>query len=318
MVFGPCGGVRDDGSCEMRTGPCTFTDVVEWLSPADRGPAPARPAPLVLTDLSVPPFDLRTLREVATDLAPTCDALLVGDHQDRVDAPAHLIARAIAESGSQPWVTLACRDRNRLVLEQELRTLALDALATVLCVTGDGRAYDVRPDVTQVFDLDGTRLAGLAAGLGVPAAVAETPTAPPRHLRPRRLVQKQRAGAGTAVLNHVSHVGEVAAFVDESRRCGLVMPVIASVVVYTDERSVGALNGLPGVHLDAADVATVLDAVDRTEAGIASAVRRAVELLALPGVSGVNLSGSASGGGARAAAAVHGEVGRRIRKAVAA
>jgi len=47
----------------------------------------------------------------------------------------------------------------------------------VLCVTGDARAYDVRPDVTQVFDLDGTRLAALAASVGVPAAVAETPTA---------------------------------------------------------------------------------------------------------------------------------------------
>jgi hypothetical protein len=30
-------------------------------------------------------------------------------------------------------------------------------------VRADARAYDVRPDVTQVFDLDGPRLAALAA-----------------------------------------------------------------------------------------------------------------------------------------------------------
>ena len=58
-----------------------------------------------------------------------------------------------------------------------------------LCVTGDGRAFDVRPDVTQVFDLDGTRLVALAAEIGVPAAVPETPSAPPLAVRPERLVQ---------------------------------------------------------------------------------------------------------------------------------
>jgi hypothetical protein len=72
----------------------------------------------------------------------------------------------------------------------------------VLCVTGDARAYNVRPDVTQVFDLDGPRLAALAVSTGMPTAVPETPAAPPRHLRPFRLAQKQRAGAAVAVLNH--------------------------------------------------------------------------------------------------------------------
>jgi methylenetetrahydrofolate reductase (NADPH) len=78
-------------------------------------------------------------------------------------------------------MTLTCRDRNRIVLEQELTGLREVGVDAVLCVTGDARAYDVRPDVTQVFDLDGTRLAALAASVGVTAAVVETPTAPPRH-----------------------------------------------------------------------------------------------------------------------------------------
>jgi methylenetetrahydrofolate reductase (NADPH) len=89
------------------------------------------------------------------------------------------------------------------VLEQELRGLKLTGAQTVFCVTGDGRGYDVRPDVTQTFDLDGPRLVSLAASLGMTAGVPETPTAPPVNALPARLVEKQRAGASLVVLNHV-------------------------------------------------------------------------------------------------------------------
>ena len=84
------------------------------------------------------------------------------------------------------------------MLEQELRALKLIEVPIVLCVTGDGRGYDVRPDVTQTFDLDGLRLVALAASVGIASAAPETPTAPPVEARPFRLVQKQRAGAGVA------------------------------------------------------------------------------------------------------------------------
>ncbi len=151
------------------------------------------PAPLVLTDLSVPPADAATLTATAKILAASSDALLVGDHQDRIDFPPSMLARLIADAGARPWVTLACRDRNRVSLEQELHALRHDGVATVLCVTGDGRAYDVRPDVTQAFDLDGTRLAALAAEVGVGVAVAETPTAP-AHGAPTRPAGAQAAG----------------------------------------------------------------------------------------------------------------------------
>ncbi len=212
MIYGPCGGVRSDGECEMQSAPCVFDSTPTWEPMYPQGtamPDAAVTAPLVLTDLSVPAADAAALDAVARTVAPSCDAVLVGDHQDRADFPPTLLARLIADAGASPWVTLACRDRNRYGLEQELNGLAHDGLATVLCVTGDGRAFDVRPEVPQVFDLDGTRLAALAASMGLPVAVAETPTAPPVHLRPRRLVQKQRAGAGIAVLNHVRSIAQV-------------------------------------------------------------------------------------------------------------
>ena len=203
MVYGPCGGVRPDGGCEMVAMPCVFPALPEmsdfgvvardpyphrWFSPtsARRRPMPA------------------TLAATARVLAPSCDAVLVGDHQDRPDFPPTLLARLVADAGARPWVTLACRDRNRIVLEQELRGLRHDGLATVLCVTGDGRAFDVRPDVTQVFDLDGIRLAALATRDRPAGRRARDADRAAPGVAARPLVQKQRAGAGIAVLNHVA------------------------------------------------------------------------------------------------------------------
>lgn len=317
MQHGPCGGVRHDGGCEMVADPCVFLAPDAWPAAPElvHAPPPVR-VPLVLTDLSTPPGDAATLTRVVELLAPTCDAVLVGDHQDRPDYPPSTLARLVAAAGGTPWVTLACRDRNRISLEQELLALALDGLATVLCVTGDGRAYDVRPEVTQVFDLDGTRLTALAAGLGLPVAVPETPTAPPVELRPRRLVDKQRAGAGVAVLNHVPRVEEVRAFVGAARALGLTIPVVASVPLFTDARSAAALAALPGLELDADRIEAVVTADDPVAAGIAAAVAEASALLDVEGVAGVNLSGMASAGGVLAAAEIQAETGRAVRARV--
>lgn len=317
MQHGPCGGVRLDGACEMVAAPCVFLGPDAWpAAPTEvPGPSPVR-VPLVLTDLSTPPGDPTTLRRVVELLAPTCDAVLVGDHQDRPDFPPSTLARLVDAAGGTPWVTLACRDRNRVTLEQELLALALDGLATVLCVTGDGRAYDVRPDVTQVFDLDGTRLATLAAGFGLPVAVPETPTAPPVALRPRRLVHKQRAGARAAVLNHVARVEDVRTFVAAARAEGLTMPVVAAVPVVTDRRSAAALAALPGLEVDPGRMEAVVTADDPVAAGIEAAVSEAVALLAVEGVAGVNLSGMASAGGVLEAAEIQAEIGRAVRSRV--
>jgi methylenetetrahydrofolate reductase (NADPH) len=311
MVFGPCGGVRPDGQCEMREGPCAFPTVVPWSGP----PAQARPvhAPRVLTDFSSTPFDAADAAQTAALLASSCDAVLVGEHQNKPDFPPTLMARLLLDAGVTPWITLSCRDRNRVVLEQELRGLRAVGASTVFCVTGDGRGYDVRPDVTQTFDLDGPRLVSLAASLGVAAGVPETPTAPPVHARPLRLVEKQRAGAAIAVLNHVPYPDTVAGFIKDARAAGLSIPVIAAVAVFTDEMSAAVLEGLPGLALDQEVVKQVLSAPDPVAAGIEAAVAEARALLSIDGVEGVNVSGLASASGTRAGARIKAEVGRRIK-----
>jgi 5,10-methylenetetrahydrofolate reductase len=336
MVFGPCGGVRDDGRCELADHPCTFLDGVPiaWtsagLSGTDRrvvaqgasGPrssllAAAATRPVVLTDLTVEPFAPRSVRRITELLAGSCDALLVGEHSNRPDLPPTQMATAVRAAGGVPWITLTCRDRNRVVLESELAGLAAGGDADgVLTVTGDGRAQGVRPGVTQVFDLDGPRLASLAADAGLPVAVPESPEAPPTDVRPLRLRVKQDAGAGLAVLNHVSSREKVAAFTAAARAAGVTMPLVAGVAVFTDERSARVLQNFPGLHLRADAVDAVLAADDPLRAGIDAALAEALALLAIPGVVGVNLSGLASDRGVEAAAEVKAEIGRRLRAAI--
>jgi 5,10-methylenetetrahydrofolate reductase len=273
---------------------------------------PPRRVPLILADYTADPYSVPMLTSVAGTLAADCDAVLVGEHQNRPDFPPVLLASLLQAAGARPWMTLACRDRNRIVLEQELNGLRQLDVDAVLCVTGDARGYDVRPDVTQVFDLDGPRLAALAAATGLTAAVPETPAAPPRDLRPARLATKQRAGAAVAVLNHAA-LGTVTAFMAATAGAGVTIPVIAGVAVFTDEPSAALLSGLPGLELDPAAVRAVLAAPDPVEAGISAAVEEATALLAVPGIAGVNLSGLGSARGYQYAASLKGELARRIR-----
>lgn len=322
MVFGPCGGVRADLSCEMGTHRCPFaglpsapawTDPPPGQLPRSRLLEASRSGPVVVTDLTLPAYDADAVTRITGILAGSCDALLVGEHQNRPDFPPTLMAALIRQAGGTGWLTLTCRDRNRLVLEQELVGLRIAGADGVLCVTGDGRAEGVRPGVTQVFDLDGTRLAGLAASLGLAVAVAEAPDAPPRQLRPERLLHKQRAGAQFGFLNHAGSAGGLAEFVRAARDAGLTLPLIAGVAVYTDARSAHVLQNFPGLQLDPRPVARVLAAADPVTAGIEAAVAEARELLAIEGVAGVNLSGLASSRGEVAAAEVKAEIGRQIR-----
>jgi 5,10-methylenetetrahydrofolate reductase len=324
MVFGPCGGVRDDGRCELAEHGCVFLDAPLATWPGERQPRPepapdgllarAAAGPVVLSDLSVTPFDPASVRRVVGALAPVSDGLLVGEHANRPDFPPTMFATEVMDAGGRVWTTLACRDRNRVVLEQELAGLAAVGVDGVLCVTGDGRGVSVRPGVTQVFDLDGVRLAALAAAAGLQVAVPESPETPPVDLRPARAAQKERAGAQLCVLNHVSTPARVARFVAAARDAGATLPFIAGVAVYTDEQSARVLQRFPGLHLDGEAVERALAARDPREAGIAAAVDEARALLAVPGVVGVNLSGTGSSRGEDDGAAVKAAVAERLRE----
>jgi 5,10-methylenetetrahydrofolate reductase len=171
----------------------------------------------------------------------------------------------------------------------------------------------VRADASQVFDLDGVRLAALARSRGLPVSVAATPAAPPRELRPWRLLQKQRAGADVCIINHAGGPETVHEFVAACRAVGVALPFLACVAVFTDAGSAAVLEGFPGLVLEHDERRRVLDSADPREAGIDAAVVQARQMLAIPGVVGVNLSGSATIGPEDESAAIMAEVARRLR-----
>lgn len=323
MVYGPCGGVRSTGACELDGDlPCPFVtgSLRTWAGPAqtplDTGLPPVDHH-IVMSDLRVPAFDAEGIRKVATILAATSDVILVGDHQNRPDFPPSFVAALLLEVGAQPWVVLTCRDRNRVALESEVAALTALGVGGAHCVTGDARGTGVRREAGGIFDLDSLQLTALVRRWGLRPSVAATPVAPPVHIRPLRLREKQRAGACLCLVNHSGGPAGVARFAAAARVAGSTLPLIPCVPLFTDAGSAEMLAGFPGVKLDPTTLGTVLGAPDPVEAGISVAVALAAEMLRIDGVIGVNLSGAASVGDELTSAAIIAETAARVRDGAA-
>ena len=198
----------------------------------------------------------------------------------------------MAGEGLRPWAGLNCRDRNRVALEAELAGLA-DVGAAVHCVTGDHTDLGGRPDAQPVFDLDSTRLAALANAAGLLVSVAENPVAPPvGHLRPSRAAEKAKAGAHVCIVNHAGTAERVQRFVEATKQQPGAerLVFLACVPMVTSYEGVALLRTFTGLALPPGFVETIEEARDPFVAGIEQAVRYASEVLAVPGVVGVNLS----------------------------
>jgi 5,10-methylenetetrahydrofolate reductase len=325
MVYGPCGGVGAAGTCEVDASqPCPFVEapLVAWHGavPDPRPAAEGRAErPLVVTDLHVRPRDMASLRTVAGTLAGTCDAVLVGDHGGRRnDFPPSFMAAVLMDLGLRAWVTLSCRDRNRVALAAECAALADLGVAGVHCVTGDWQGLAGDSGEAKVFDLDALRLVALAVEAGLTVSVAAAPAAPPTGLRPHRLAEKARAGATVCFVNHCGGTGAVGHFVAAGREAGADLAYLPCVPVISDPASAAGLARLPGLVLDAGVVRHVSDAGHDPAVGVATAAQEAARMLDIPGVAGVNLSGSASSRSELESAEMMAALGRLVAEARAA
>jgi len=315
MVYGPCGGVGFDGSCEVDERRCVFLQraPVPWRpasSPAASLPELPRSAaarrsiellasrPVVVADFAARALDRDSLDRCADALAGSVDVVLAGDSgRSRVQFSPALRAALIQAHGLPVWSGLNCRDRNRVALEGELAALAEVGVFAVHCVTGDHTQTGDRPDAQPVFDLDSARLAALARRYGHLVSVAEAPQSPPQDGRPARLVEKERAGAELCFVNHAGGPAAVARFVEQARQAGSLAGFIACVPVVLDRDSAALLASFTSLVLPDGFLERVLEAADPREEGIRAAVELSEAMLAVPGVVGVDLSGGPRPGG---------------------
>jgi len=339
MTYGPCGGVKPDGRCEVGQLQCPFLGgpPPEWsgpdqalnvssCSPTDR----ARPEPsagalklraglgrggIIVADFPARALDAASLRECAAALCHA-DAVLLGDSpQHRVQFPPSYRAALVHAAGATAWVGLNARDRNRVALRAEFAALADLDVGAVHCVTGDHPASGARPDAAAVFDLDSTQLTSMAAGSGgFVVSVAESPAAPPIDHRPARLQSKERAGAEVCFVNHCGGDGPVADFIQRSRAQGCEAAMIACVPLVCDAGSAAVLASFHGLPGGAAEYERILTAENSREAGIRASVELGRRMLDTGLVSGINLSGGPADGEELAYAEALAEAAEELRR----
>lgn len=331
MTHGPCGGVGFDGSCEIDAElACPFVplETVRFRPGGERPVALASVGATTMRDLLITrrivvadfparALDAASIRDCASVLVGSVDAVLAGDSgQERVQFPPAYRARLILDAGLMPWSGLNCRDRNRVALEGELAGLADVGTGGVHCVTGDHTLTGSRPDALPVFDLDSTELAALALAAGHLVSVGESPTTPPVERRPARLLEKERAGAELCFVNHCGGAEPVAVFIAAARALGSRVGFIPCVPIVLDAGSAALLRSFTTLVLPPGYLDGILAAPDARAAGIEAAVALSLAMLQLDGVVGVNLSGGAAPGAELDYARAVAEIGRRLEGAL--
>ncbi len=299
MVFGPCADVGTDGSCEVPEvagGParCVFLESApRWgaagpLSRQGAGRVEKR-RQLIMSELPEGPNSSADIRRIARRLVGSVDAVLFGDSNwQRVRYPPSYRSAILRDEGLGAWPGINCRDRNRVALEGELLALADIGVVGVHCVTGNHPHSGHRPDAAPVFDLDSTRLAALASGLGLQVSIAASPHTPPTHLRTMRTADKAAAGATVCMLDQPVDAGAVAVFIDATRALGATVmtfvPVVSVVMAMSD---FDRWSQYPNARIPMGWGESLADSNDVKATGRALAYTLACELLQVDGVSGV-------------------------------
>jgi methylenetetrahydrofolate reductase (NADPH) len=161
----------------------------------------------------VPPvsFDRRDLIAKAEGLRGVAHAVNVTDGAGARSHIGSLAAAALLlESGIEPIMQLACRDRNRIALQSELLAAAAMGISNILLLTGDDPSAGDQPDAKAVFDVDSLTLTKIAqrmrdrqelwSGQKVAGTAdffigaADAPVDPPPGWKPTRLKGKVDAG----------------------------------------------------------------------------------------------------------------------------
>ena len=304
MRYGPCGGVRQAGECEVDARPCPFLDVAAMPPPAPPPhaalPLPT-PVPTMIVDVRAPRHwtgEATALWQRTAERLQGCIALL-GEHVDNPalhdDAGAlrpHRVIEILAAAGVATIATVTGRDRDLAAARVTIREYRDAGALAIHCVTGDHPA-SLGIHRPAHFGTEAMELVAASVEEGIAATVGEAPASPGSRLH--RLRAKESAGASLCILNHSGDTVDLIAFADACRALGIQIPLIAPVPMIGDKQAAVCLAGFPGLVLPHDFIADIIDAVDPAAQGCAAARRMAVALSASGRFAGINLSGPACG-----------------------
>jgi methylenetetrahydrofolate reductase (NADPH) len=248
--------------------------------------------------------------EILRQLEPMRPFVDAYNATDNPSARAHCSPLAISlgliQSGAEPIMQLACRDRNRIALQSDLMGAAMHGIENISCMTGDDVTAGDEPEARRVFDLDGPQLLTLAKSLeqghylsGRPVdapprfllGAVENPGAPPAEYRVRRAAKKAMAGARFLQLQICYRPAVLERFMRAAHDTGLTerLAIIPSICIL---RSVGGMRfvatRVAGVDVPAELLRRVERAPNAEEACFEIAFELASHALAQPGVAGLH------------------------------
>ncbi len=196
--------------------------------------------------------DLVKLKQVY-DAINFIDSPLGSPHIDPVSLA--ILAKNI---GVESVVQVSCKDKSRVQLEALILALMLHDLRNMLAITGDWPHLAGDKNNRPVFDLDAVRLVYLVrlmSDLGldyrkrrienpkiIHVGVATNPYFKPLKLEILRLRKKMFAGAEFVETQPVFDTAIVSKFIEESRREGINLPFVFSVIALPDYKYARALE----------------------------------------------------------------------------
>ncbi|HSL21276.1 MAG TPA: bifunctional homocysteine S-methyltransferase/methylenetetrahydrofolate reductase [Vicinamibacterales bacterium] len=222
----------------------------------------------VLSVEMVPPRGYRTEDVVAHARELKIHGIDLVNIPDGPRANARMSALAVAvlvqqQSGLEPILHYACRDRNLLGMQSDLLGAHAMGIRNVLLVTGDPPKAGDYPDATAVFDVDSIGLTNVVARLnrgfdigGQPIGevtafhigVALNPAAPRVEEEIRRFNYKLEAGAEFAITQPVYDVAGFEAFL--AKLPAAKIPILAGLTPFESVRHAEFLaNEVPGVYV---------------------------------------------------------------------
>lgn len=241
------------------------------------------------------------IRDTVAALAPTVDAVQVGDNRFGMGHMSPLAAASIAiASGVDAVVSLTCRDRNRIALQADILGAAALGVTSILLARGEKLQDKTAVSTKGVFEVGATQLIDMAgqAGsdrakgggffIGAPVTVFD----PADDWEATRIKEKLDAGVCFLQTQPCLNADLVRRYVDKlvQRRVMHRASLVVEVPLLTSPQAAAALKDFHrGAPIPDTAIKRIACADDPVREGVSVCAKMLDEVRCIPGISGVNI-----------------------------